>query len=53
MSRTTSTVLIVAAILVVALLVTVNVTRCDSVTGPFGFLRFTACEEEPLVNPSG
>jgi hypothetical protein len=51
MSRTASIVLVAAVVLLVAILVTVNVTRCETFTGPLGFLRFTACEEEPLINP--
>jgi hypothetical protein len=53
MSRTMSTTLILLGILIVVLLVTVNVTRCETFEGPLGFLRFTACSEEPLVNPPG
>ncbi len=45
--------LLAVALLVVILLVTVNVTKCDSATGPFGFLRFSACTQEPIINPSG
>jgi hypothetical protein len=48
-----STTLILLGILIVVLLVTVNVTRCETFSGPLGFLRFTACSEEPLVNPPG
>lgn len=51
MRRGTLIALIAIVAVIVVLLVTVNVTRCDSVSGPFGFLRFTACTEEPLVNP--
>ncbi len=49
--RTASIVLIAALVLLVAIKVTVNVTRCETFSGPLGFLRFTACEEEPLINP--
>ncbi len=53
MSRTMSVTLLLLGLLIVVLLVTVNVTRCETFSGPFGFLRFTACEQEPLVNPPG
>jgi hypothetical protein len=51
MSRAVSTTVILVAVLIVALLVTVNVTRCETISGPLGIFRITACEEEPLVNP--
>ena len=51
MSRTTAVALIAGIALIVVLLVTVNVTRCDTFSGPLGWFRFTACEEEPLINP--
>jgi hypothetical protein len=53
MSRTLSVTLLLLGLLIVVLLVTVNVTRCETFTGPLGLLRFTACSEEPLVNPPG
>lgn len=52
MSRSVSLVLLILVAAVIILVVTVNVTRCDTVSGPFGFLRFTACTQEPLVNPA-
>jgi hypothetical protein len=48
-----SVTLLLLGLLIVVLLVTVNVTRCETFSGPLGFLRFTACEQEPLVNPPG
>lgn len=51
MSRTVAVSILVIALLLVVLLVTVNVTRCDTFSGPLGFLRFSACSEEPLINP--
>ena len=53
MSKNLVIVLLVVAIVVVVLLVTVNVTQCDTFTGPLGFLRFSACTEEPIIDPSG
>ena len=51
MSRGATIAAIVAGAVLVALLVTVNVTRCDTFSGPLGLFRITACEQEPLVNP--
>ncbi len=53
MSKTVIIGLLVVALVVVILLVTVNVTKCDNYTGPFGFLRFSACTQAPIINPSG
>jgi hypothetical protein len=52
MSRNAALTLVALLAVLIVLLVTVNVTRCETFSGPFGFLRFTACEEEPLLNPS-
>lgn len=52
MSRVTILTIIVIALIIVILLITVNVTQCESETGPFGFLRFTACEEAPILDPN-
>jgi len=49
MSRNLTAVLLLGAALIIVLLVTVNVRSCESTTGPFGFLRFTTCTSEPLV----
>ena len=51
MSRNMTAVLLLGVALLLVLLVTVNVRECETTTGPFGFLRFTACTEEPILQP--
>jgi len=51
MSRGATIAVLAAGAVLIVLLVTVNVTRCDTFSGPLGLFRITACEEEPLVNP--
>ncbi len=51
MSRNMIGVLLLGAALILVLLVTVNVRQCDTTTGPLGFLRFTTCTEEPILQP--
>ncbi len=53
MARNLTIALLALALVAVVLLVTVNVTKCDTFTGPLGNLRFQACTSEPLINPSG
>lgn len=51
MSRSTSIVLLILVAVLIIVVITVNVVRCETYSGPFGFLRFTACTEQPLVTP--
>ena len=51
MNRGISIILVILVALLIVLVITVNVVRCETYSGPFGFLRFTACTEQPLVNP--
>lgn len=53
MNRNVLILVVIVAIILVVLLIAVNVTRCDTISGPFGFLRITACSEEPLLDVSG
>lgn len=51
MTRNLTIVLLALTLVAVVLLVTVNVTKCDTFTGPLGHLRFSACTQEPIINP--
>lgn len=51
MSRTVTILILSVVALLIIVVITVNVVRCETYSGPFGFLRFTACTEQPLVNP--
>ncbi|MGV8839878.1 MAG: hypothetical protein ACWA6X_06190 [Bauldia sp.] len=51
MSRSATIIILLLVALLIILVITVNVVRCETYSGPFGFLRFTACTEQPLVNP--
>jgi hypothetical protein len=51
MSRNMTAVVLLGAALILVLLLTVNIRTCDSWTGPFGFMRFTECTTEPLLQP--
>ncbi len=51
MSRTVTILILIVVALLIIVVITVNVVRCETYSGPFGFLRFTACTEQPLVNP--
>jgi hypothetical protein len=51
MSRGVIITLLVLVALLIIVVITVNIVRCETYSGPFGFLRFTACTEQPLLAP--
>ncbi|MCW5719446.1 MAG: hypothetical protein KIS68_16630 [Bauldia sp.] len=51
MSRGVTIALLILVALLIIVVIFVNVVRCETYSGPFGFLRFTACTEQPILAP--
>ncbi|MCW5713483.1 MAG: hypothetical protein KIT43_03065 [Bauldia sp.] len=51
MSRGVTIALLILVALLIIAVIFVNVVRCETYSGPFGFLRFTACTEQPILAP--
>jgi hypothetical protein len=51
MSRGVTIALLVLVALLIIVVIFVNVVRCETYSGPFGFMRFTACTEQPILAP--